>query len=358
MSFIGRKIIVLILPLLVLACDGQNRPPLKSPKLLQAEAASKRMVNIQNPKNGFRGGLMDKQGNLWFISFGGGIYYFDGTTFTHFSLSNELCNNEINTIFEDKEGRIWLGTSKGLCRYDGTAFSQLPIPYQDTSSVWLDQVYPVINPNAVHAIEQDAKGNYWIGTGGGGAYYYDGEHFTSFLANEGMKYEDSLYHNWIPDIAKDKDGNIWFSSMSYGGLNCYDGKTFRQFLREDGLSDDMVRTVLEDRAGKLWIGFNGNRKSGLTVYDEGSFYTYFVEDGLCHKNIQAIYEDKQGKIWLGGEGGICIFDREKFVDFLDDKGQKFSPICFIIEDKHQNIWFGGRNGLWKFDGKEIIAMIQ
>ena len=123
-------------------------------------------------------------------------------------------------------GSLWLGTSDGLCEYDGESFRHIPIPFQDTASSWLDQVYPIINPNAVHAIIQDKTGDFWLGTGGGGGYRFDGENFFPLLRETGRRYEDSLYHNWIPDIAEDHEGNIWFASMSYGGLIRYDGKQF------------------------------------------------------------------------------------------------------------------------------------
>ncbi|MCP4438187.1 MAG: hypothetical protein GY810_04520 [Aureispira sp.] len=73
---------------------------------------------------------------------------------------------------------------------------------------------------------EDKKGNIWIGTGGGGAYCYDGKKFTSYLSKIGRKQEDSLYHNWIPSIATDTKGNIWFGSMTHGGASLFIAKAF------------------------------------------------------------------------------------------------------------------------------------
>jgi ligand-binding sensor domain-containing protein len=313
-------------------------------------------LKFPNPKFGFNSAILDKKGNLWFGSFDEGVYLFNGESFTQFTESDGLCTNKVHTILENDLGEIWFGTSSGICTYDGKSFSSIPIPFQDTSSVWLDQVYPVINPNAVHSLIQDKNGGYWIGTAGGGGYYYDGQSFTSFLTDVGRKYDDSLQHNWIPDIAEDLDGNIWFASMSYGGLSCYDGKTLQQFFQKDGLSDDMIRKIMVDKKGTLWLGFNGNRKSALTVFNGDSFTIFPVGESSCHPSIRAIYEDGNGLIWLGGEQGICVLDGPNFHEFLNDNGQPFSGIAFILEDQNQNIWFGGRYGLWQLDGTEVIEI--
>ena len=346
-----RSILLVSMISLIMACNGQNPPESTASAPIHSAA-----IRLEKPQNGFNSGLVDQDGNLWFGSFGNGVFRFDGQNFSQITVANGLCNDEINTIAEDEEGNIWLGTSNGLCKYDGAGFTHVPIPFQDTTSVWLDQVYPVINPNAVHSIIQDKKGNYWIGTGGGGAYRYDGENFTSILADEGTKYEDSLYHNWIPDIAEDQEGNIWFASMSYGGLNRFDGHTYTKYLQKDGLSDDMVRKIFVDKNGKVWLGFNGNRKSALTVYDGASFRIIAEKRDACHRNIRAIHEDQNGKLWLGGEGGICILAGNHFTEFLNNNGQPFSGIIFMVEDESQQIWFGGRNGLWKYDGKEVVEI--
>ncbi|MAX82352.1 MAG: hypothetical protein CL843_19510 [Crocinitomicaceae bacterium] len=143
----------------------------------------------------------------------------------------------------------------------------------------------------MHSIATGDNGNLWIGTAGGGAYRYDGKKFNPYLTEIGKTQEDSLYHNWIPFITKDNKGNLWFASMTHGGINRFNGKHFTQFLKKDGVSDNQVRTIYCDHSGKIWIGFNGNRESGLTVFDGENFKTYSTEDGLCNKRIRALFED-------------------------------------------------------------------
>ena len=273
---------------LVISCNGQvkkEKQSLKTEKVLE-------VIKIPIPKNGFSNAYVDKDSTLWFSSNGGGIYHYDGKSFKNYTEENGLSSNQVYSITSDYKNNLWFGTQNGLTKYNRKQFEYLPLPYQDTTSLWLDKVYPIINPNAVHSLATDDN-NLWIGTAGGGAYCYDGKNFKSYLTEIGRKQEDSLYHNWIPFIRKDKKGDLWFASMSHGGVNQFDGEKFTQFSIKDGLSDSQVRTIYCDESGKIWIGFNGNRNSGLTVYDGTSFKTYSEADGLCNERIRAIYEGRK-----------------------------------------------------------------
>jgi ligand-binding sensor domain-containing protein len=352
MNLIFRHIALLILFSIFISCNGQVKN--------EKTALNAEKVSVENkipvPKNGFSNAYLDKDGTLWFSSNAGGVYHYNGKTFKHYTEKNGLSSNRVFSIVPDHKNNLWFGTQNGLTKYDRKRFEHIPLPYRDTTSGWAAKMYPVLSPNAVHSLATDKEGNLWIGTAGGGAYFYDGKKFKSYLTEIGSKQEDGLYYNWIPFIRKDNDGDLWFASMTHGGVSRYNGETFTQFMPEDGLSDDMVRTIYNDKSGKIWIGFNGNRTSGLTVYEDNSFKTYSIEDGLCNQRVRSIYEDKNGNIWLGADlGNLCVYDGQKFSEFNYNK-QTFSDVFFILGDLEDNIWFGGRNGIWKFDGKTLTAI--
>lgn len=352
MTLFIRNITLLVLSIALLSCKGQVKG--KKNLLTKQEVIEPNKIPV--PENGFSSGLMDKDGTIWFGSNGGGIYHFDGKTYKNYTEKDGLISNQIFSIVSDDENNLWFGTQSGLLKYNRKQFKHIPLPYQDTTSIWLDKVYPMINPNAVHSLATDNNNNLWIGTAGGGAYKYREEIFKGYLTEIGRKQEDSLYHNWIPFIRKDDRGNMWFASMTYGGVNRFDGKEFTQFLKKDGLSDNQVRTIYCDKSGNIWIGFNGNRNSGLTVYDGKTFKSYSLEDGLCNKQIRAIFEDKNGNLWLGaGLGNLCVFDSQKFSEF-NYNGQTYSDVLFIFGDSEDGIWFGGSNGIWKYDGKIVTEI--
>lgn len=330
--------------------------------LASCKAQESKNIEIKEPKiysdaDIVTSSLVDKDGNIWFGTSTEGLYKYDGEIFHNFNEENGLCTNQIWSMTEDNEGFIWLATNIGLCKYNGKTFSLIPLPHVDSSSDWYKSVYPTVNPSQANSIIQDKEGMFWIGTSGGGAYKYDGKTFESHLADKGRKYEDSLHHNVIQSIVEDKKGNIWFASMSNGGITCFDGQTFKEFNDNDGLSDNMIRCVYQDRKGRIWIGTNGNRKGGLDKYDGSSFHNFNEENGLCSNNVAAIFQSSDGKIWLGSDReALCYYENGKFKPFNKPAG---ISIRTIIEDPDGNMWFGGRKGnLWKYDGKKLTDFTQ
>ncbi|NOQ71781.1 MAG: hypothetical protein GQ574_07265 [Crocinitomix sp.] len=352
-----------LLMLVVISCNDLNQP--KSNVDITVSPAVEQLTIIESkviiPQYGFNSGLLASNGDLWFGSNGGGLYRYDPTSagFTHYTQENGLNSNIVLSMIEDKNSDLWFGTADGLLRYDGKSFTHIPIPYSDTSSIWLDKVYPIINPNAVHSLLEDKKGNIWIGTGGAGAYRYDGNKFTSFLTEIGHKQEDSLNHNWITSIVEDANGHIWFSSMTRGGANRFDGENFTQFMPEDGLFTDMVRTIFKDKEGIIWFGYKATHDGGFTRYDGKYFVNFNKTDGLCNHSVRVIYEDKDENLWLGGDlNPLCIYDGENFNKFSSEDDKNFNGILTILEDAEGNIWFGGKNGLWQFDGETVTNMTK
>lgn len=346
---------VLLIIVIASSCRGQSQ---SNQSTLSSEESPAIQESIDHaPKGGIRCAYLDQQGILW-LGTNKGAYSYDGTAYSRYDSQDGFTDKTVIAIIDDQAGNVWFGTDVGLFRYDKTTFTQIPIPFQDTSSLWLDKVYPIVNPNAVHALAMDQTGNMWIGTCGAGAYRYDGQNFTSFLTDIGHKQEDSLYHNWVSSIVEDQDGNMWFTSMTRGGASRFDGQNFTHFMPKDGLTADMVRTLFVDHSGNIWFGYKGGNRRGITYFDGTSFTSFYKEGGLCHNNIRAICEDRLGNIWLGGDlGNLCIYNGETFEEVRSIDGQSYDGILIIIEDADGNIWFGGQYGLWKFDGTRVIDMI-
>lgn len=350
-------ILVPVSILALIACTGSTTSYKDPAKINNKSAYSEKVYRRDDAVNC---GLLDNKGVLWFGTNKNGLYRYDGISFLNISTENGLCSNTVNCIIQDSQGNILLGTPKGVCKYDGQNFYHLPIPWSDTSSVWLDQVYPIINPNEVHCLLEDAFGNLWIGTGGAGVYKYDGQTFENYLSDRGNIYDDGQHHNWITSITEDKGGTIWVTSMSFGAISRYREGSWTFIDTEDGLSDNMVRVSYEDSKGNIWFGSNGNRKGGLDRFDGMNFQNFNEAHGLCNSNTRCIYEDSKGNIWLGsGRGGLCVYDGREFKEVIDNTGNAFNSILFIVGDENGNIWFGGNYGkLYRYDGQKVKEFTQ
>jgi ligand-binding sensor domain-containing protein len=341
------------------ACNGPGKKGLpkekvEHPKLIKT-IGSPRYGNVQC-------GLQDKAGNLWFGTTENGLYKYDGKSFSQFLVINGLTSNNITSILEDKDGKIWIGTEAGLCLYDGKTFANIQIPlrknlppnqFRKTHAVlsimqaksgklWLatiDDVYiydgksftPFIITDTlggwhyVEKIMEDKAGNIWFGGRGvEGVYRYDGKSITNIALKELSTFRsDSIRigHNWGWPQLQDKNGNIWFSN--WGGVYRYDpsaslrtgSKSFTSFTKKDGLSGDMVARIIEDKKGNLWFG-----GAGLSRYDGKSFTCFTKKDGLSNLGVWSILEDKTGNLWVGTrETGLYLYDGKTFITYSEYK---------------------------------------
>ncbi len=154
---------------------------------------------------------------------------------------------------------------------------------------------------------------------------------------------------------QDKAGNLWFST-SGEGVYRYDGKSLTNFTTKDGLSNNDVSAIIEDRAGNILIGTN----AGICKYVGGKISRYFESDSLTKLGITSLLEDREGNLWFGVMNkGIYRYDGTNVSNFLNNDDHKFNLgthnqlILDILQDKNGNLWFSSWNGggVWRYDGK-------
>lgn len=130
---------------------------------------------------------------------------------------------------------------------------------------------------------------------------------------------------------------------------------FKTLDIRNGLSQNTVYQILQDRKGFMWFG----TKDGLNRYDGLSFRVYRKENSSLSKNfITALYEDCQGNIWIGTDGGVYIYDPvlDTFTAFnkASDKGSIIRDFVTMIgSDEANNIWISVENqGLFCYKAEE------
>ncbi len=147
----------------------------------------------------------------------------------------------MTSFAEDIQGNIWLGTHSGLSKFDGKTV----VNFTDKNGL--------VN-NKVSELLIDKKGVFWVGTWDG-VSKFNGKTFSTFkmpdLEIELMPYQSTVH--WITEIIEDKQGNIWFSRDGYGVCK-YNGQSFTQFTKKDGLVSDNIQEILEDKNGNFWFG--------------------------------------------------------------------------------------------------------
>jgi signal transduction histidine kinase/ligand-binding sensor domain-containing protein/DNA-binding response OmpR family regulator len=192
---------------------------------------------------------------------------------------------------------------------------------------------------------ESRNGDIWIGTQNG-LTEKKGNTFIRYTENEG------LINNIVKTICDDKYGNLWFGTEK--GVSKFDGVSFTHFTENEGLISNYVTSVIEDKCGNIWFGTD----LGASKYDGKSFRQFGIKEGLS--NIKSITEDNNGYLWFATGGrGVKIYDGDSFTTITSKEGLSNNNILFITKDRSRNIWLSPYNsGVVKLKQSSFIYFPQ
>jgi signal transduction histidine kinase/streptogramin lyase len=249
--------------------------------------------------------LRDRRGDLWVGTAGAGLARRRGGRFTRYTTRDGLANDNVRALYEDREGNLWVGTSGGLSRYRDGRF---------TTYTTADGL-----PNdAVHAIHQDRRGALWLGTWGGGLSRFQNGIFTAFSRKDGVP------NTFILSFYEDREGSLWIGTLGGGLVRLREGR-FRVYTTKEGLFEDLVYQVFEDGRENLWISCNKGvyrvSKRELDDLDRGLVRSvrsvaFGVADGMpsgeCTSGSQPLGgKGRDGRLWIPTQNGVVVIDPER-----------------------------------------------
>ncbi|MCK5135080.1 MAG: SpoIIE family protein phosphatase [Bacteroidales bacterium] len=350
----------------------------------------------------------DFDGYIWFATQVGAAR-FDGYEFEYFNSSNGLPDDIVNCLMVDRKGNVWLGTEGGIAVFDGTGFSTYTVMdglvdnridgilEDQKGNVWITTVYGLsviteddilsyaqenaLIDNSIIDVFADSRGRVHVATLPGLTLFQDPHSFEKL-------YEEQI----IRDILETTSGEIWYATQGNGIIVIQDGIE-RRLWENEGLSDGIVFSLLEDHKGRIWCGtylqglflYEKGRfgkvsntygtdpiaaeiyedenhriwirtfEDGVWLYDEGDFKHITTLNNLAHNNVRDIFEDKFDNIWLGTLNGVSKYGRVIFEIYDMDLGLPDNNIASVYVDSRQRIWFGTYGSpLYKDHGETFI----
>lgn len=238
----------------------------------------------------------DPNKDLWVGTYAGLYKYRSNKILKHFvhdpRKANTISSNDVNEIYKDRQGRMWVGTSDGLNLYNPKTETFTRYKHDDNNSA-------SISAGQVLTVHEDRQGSFWVGTLDGLDLMdrHSGT-FTHYKHRPGDS--TALGSNQITSIAEDKAGALWVGTFNGGGINLRNPRTrrFRQYLK--GTS---VTCLFYDSAGTVWVGTD----LGIFKKTDGSKEFTAVRgpaSELENISMTSILEDAEKNIWVGSMSGI------------------------------------------------------
>jgi len=266
----------------------------------------------------------DNEGSLWVGLDGGGL---NRVKRKIFKVLNESIGQTVRSVAEDSQGGLWFSSNHQidflkrdvLDRFPMNRFYVRPLLVDKSETVWAGTAVGLFRfasgffrgvagglPNAwqVSALHQDRSGQIWVGTQIGLVRWKDAgaQVFTT---------RDKLSSNLIRAIVDDAEGNLWIGTER-GGLNRFRDGTFTSYRQSDGFPSDNISSLHMDAEGVLWVGTFG---SGLVRFQDGKWTHYTTGDGLISNGIAYILEDDEGLLWIGSNTGLMRVPKKALNDF-------------------------------------------
>jgi signal transduction histidine kinase/ligand-binding sensor domain-containing protein len=281
--------------------------------------------------------LEDQEGNLWLATNLGLICGLPDGRMVRYRLPT--LDAAVGHIFSDRSGRIWMEHSSGLLVFRPEAIAAIK---GDVSLRFLPQ-----NPQPKQRSDKALR--------------------LPSLPGEASRFTeaDGFVGKDITAICQAYDGDLWFGMYDKGLLR-FDGKRFRLYAKEEGLSHYKVRSLAEDNEGNLWIGTDGG---GLMKKVKGGFTSFTAADGIDETVIAFMMEDPQGSISVATDlQRFNRFDGERFhllkgagldklMKNVASDNLHFYYTSPALRDHANELWFATGDGLYRFPALQRIEQL-
>lgn len=274
-----------------------------------------------------------------------------------------LPEEPVQAIEQTPDGYLWVGTTGGLVRFDGSQF----FTYSRSNT-------PSLTENSIFCLHTGRDGSLWLGTEGGGLLRYKDGVFRSYRAAQGLS------DGFVRSVAEDEQGRLWVGTDNglftilhdraervdtsqvtpslavhsvyedhehriwAGGsrLVMFEGDHIHEFRLPGAYSQNRVKTIFQTSDGTVWVG----TVSGLQRLSGGSNGSSFEPVGGITGTVRSLHQAADGTLWIGTIGHGLFTYREGRLRQIDDSGLLPSKtVLSLAEDNTHQLWVGTQDGL-------------
>jgi ligand-binding sensor domain-containing protein len=290
------------------------------------------------------GVVMQSNGNTVFAVVGKGLYSFDGKKMSQIRMDRDCyaASSDITTIAGDSKNNVWIGTEQGLVKYDGSAFTNIPVT---------DTKIQTVTDIAITATDKVYISGYAPGFAGGGVSFYNGATWTNY-----NKAASGMPDDVMSDLTLDQNGFLWAIPGRHDmGVAKFDGKGWKQYTNGNGLPTNQISAIATNSTGKIWLaspkGIIKNDGESFTITPFSNGYSPKMGEYMARSSegvdVSCLAVEENGTIWVGTRMGGVLSLSHGGLRVLNNSNSPLSSsaVLKIIIDKNGYKWFvaGYRN---------------
>jgi signal transduction histidine kinase/ligand-binding sensor domain-containing protein len=315
--------------------------------------------------------LEDRRGAVWFGTYDRGLFRFDGTRFESVPVSHR----EVISLTEDNEGSLWVGTSgggldqvqpRGITIEGGESglpyeavlglaedthgtlwgFTQAGFLVMRQNGTW--QPYDKIKTaGRVNALAAGPDGALWIGTRNDVLHCWRDGRLTTW--SEGIAGSSERR------IVATQGGDVWIASSHPGVIQrLRQGRLERFELPKPA---DMIRSMVEDHVGNIWVAANGHRLTRITP--DGHVIDESAAIAAVDRPIRVLLPSPDGTLWIAyDQGGIGRLQNGVFNQVTTKAGLLDDNIEVLLSDGRGWLWLASHEAIFKVSEREIAALVE
>lgn len=298
----------------------------------------------------------DREGNLWMESSDAGAMRIPPHGFVAYGPNDGISNPDTSALIEVPGEGLVIGRQDVFHRFDGSRF--IPVVPNLPREMLRDPI--LLGWGWNQSILRDHEGDWWIPTERGIFRFAKPRHLADLArarlkANYTMR--DGLSANGIFRLFEDSRGDVWVSVMAEGvQLFRWDrrqDKFFPQSVRRDAPDQktEAPTAFVEDRDGTIWVGFY---VGGMGRYRDGQWDFFTPTSGAPSGFVDDLHVDRAGRLWIAYNGGLKRIDDTRasipqFVTYTRDHGLPSNSITSLAEDRYGRIYLGMNSRITRLD---------
>ena len=279
----------------------------------------------------------DSKGYLW-VATAAGVSRFDGETFTNYSSKDGLGNKQITAFFEDNKGNLWLQGENSesrnhLLRFDGKRFHNIPkkeaelfIPPNYWYGDWKAAKW-IIHKNNLKIIHPDRSIilinglTEFANSGIYDVHFINDRHIYLATAHGLVEYKEGVFTHHYEGIGRTTQVYqiVFFQDVYWlqtdSGIWTFNGKNFSNELTPEPLKRNITTSMRHDTNGNLWFA----TILGLYRYDGKNYRLFTTKDGLPENRLKNLFVDSCNNLWLPLENKIVVYNGDAFITVYEDK---------------------------------------